>query len=201
MEHVPGQVTDDYVKENGLAPPFPEIRATEKSSPLNSQDKEFDLPILDVSGNLAYVFRCSYRGRFGIRCGLFRKNEDINLLGDSVDPYSGLPRSLLIAEQFYGKCASYPEWGSERTFELRHMRITLSLSRPEFTSGAEYPYRYSEAITNGSLAVRVNPDNSADSPVATPPRYAYWGYIPLPLPKACERPVLNPRTNTLPSTR
>lgn len=193
--HIPGVVTGEYVEREGLRPPYKEVRAVQKEAIIGVQGaNQLVLPIESVTGEKAYSLRCSYQGTRGIDCGLFMPGKNLNLLSDSVDPYSGLPRSLFRPEQLYSSCARYPEWGTLRAFRLRHLKITLRFSNPELSSGSKAPDGRTDTITNVQVSVHVEPDQSASSSVAGPPRYAYWRY--LPIESACEVGVKVPRGNS-----
>jgi hypothetical protein len=187
--HVPGVVTSEYLKEDRLEPPYAEVRAMQKKEIF--ENNQFELSIETVSGQKAYQFSCLDRDPWGIECGLFLPGSKVNLLADSVDPYSHLERSTFLENQLRGACANYPEWGSERTFTLRHMKLSI-----EFNTLASKPSRRepkkAETVNNDlQISVKVEPDSSADSPVAPPPKYAYWGY--LPIRNACAARILAPR--------
>jgi hypothetical protein len=190
--HIPGVVTAESLKQRGLEPPYPQVQAAEKKAVLSlgQKNSEFVLPVQNVTGQSAYLLHCTNRGRWGINCSLSLPGKDVNLLEDSVDPYSRLSRSIILAEQLYGSCARYPEWGARRIFRLRHLKITLEFVNAEFTSARQPPEEPWDAVKKVELAARVLPDPSADSPVAGPPKYAYWGFLPK---TTCQTPIQAPR--------
>jgi hypothetical protein len=187
--HVPGEVTAAYLRKNGLEPPYEEIRAVQKKQIFRKN--EFELSIESVSGQEAYLFSCFDRDPWGIECGLFLPGNNLNLLADSVDPYSHLERSTFLENQLQGACAAYPGWGSKRTFELRHMSILVDFTNSRAVSSGPRTRRMQSAGEAREISVNVQPDPSAESPVATPPEYAYWGF--LPIRNACATPVSAPR--------
>jgi len=191
--HVPGRVTSEFLGANQLAPPYAEIRPVQRKEIL--RENQFELSIEDDAGRKAYQFSCLDRNPWGIVCGLFLPDSKINLLAESVDPYSHLERSTFLDNQLQGSCAAYPEWGSHRVFRLRHLRVSVEFTpsvptqppRPEDT-----PQELSEAL---HISVQISQDPSAESPIAPPPRFAYWGYLPLRNP--CATPVLAPHRSGL----
>jgi hypothetical protein len=186
--HVPGVVTSGFLRENDLEPPYPGIRAVQSEEIFRKSVFEFSIE--SVSGQKVYLFSCLDKDPWGIGCGLFLPDSKVNMLADSVDPYSHLERSTFLENQLRGACANYPEWGSERIFMLRHMKISI-----KFTALAS-PSRRGPNKPEGDnndlrISVKVEPDPSADSPVAPPPKYAYWGY--LPIRNACATRLLAPK--------
>ncbi len=204
-KHVAGIATPEYIKKEGLGPPFPQIQAAAKAGelpgpneafefadkPLPRKARGFYLPIRDLSSRIAYEFECSSVVpivRWGISCGLFAIGGKINLLRDSTDPYSRMDRATIFPEQLEGKCAAYPDWGAERVFRLRGFRLTMRLKNPVFIpSETDWGGKGLEKV---ELRVEVQPDASVTSPVAAAPQYAYWNF--LPRPNACESTLLNP---------
>lgn len=203
-QHVPGIVTSDYIREGRLNPPYPRVVPATKSGivlgpdqtpefylkPWRTQTFDFNLPIRDASGATAYRFRCSSNPASvtGISCGLFQSGRKIDLLTDSRDAYSLLNRANIYPEQLLGKCTAYPDWGAERIFLLRGFRLTMLLSQPVFIASI-YDWQ-GTGLQSVTLSVSVKPDTAATSPVAVPPKYAYWNFVPHG--DACEVPILNP---------
>jgi len=183
--HVPGVSDADYLKEHRLQPPYPEIQAIEGTAVIASGGKEnaaqFNLSIKNVAGQLAYLLRCTIGGHWGIDCGLFVPGKKVNLLEDSVDPYSDLSRSKILPEQLYNQCASYPEWGAQRVFKLRHLVITIEFTNPALSGGPGKEHLASpwdvDSVNKVAVRAKVEPDPMASSPVAPPPEFAYWGFL------------------------
>jgi hypothetical protein len=161
----------------------------DKPSPLAARG--FDLPIRDVSGRIAYRVECSSVVpivRYGISCGLFETGNENNLLADSRDAYSLINRADIYPEQLEGKCADYPDWGAERLFRLRGFRLIVRMIDPVFISSPED--WGGKGLQRVEMTVEIERDETASSPVATAPKYAYWNFIPHP--NACEVPITNP---------
>ena len=196
--HVPGVVTEEYVRKEGLGGPYPAIAPVNKSfaivgtseprrfmfpdAPLPSEAMVVYLPIHSVDGKIEYKFECSAYNvpteegridRHGIVCGLFAHGKKVNLLGDSVDPYSRMTRAQILPDQLYGSCGDYPEWGTLRQFSLRGFHLRLRFSDPVFTQGefAEH------ALQRVNLDVKIEPDPTAVAPVALPIKYIYWWFL------------------------
>lgn len=192
--HVPGDLTDVFVERQGLSGPFPEVARTEKTVvldaskmqgydfafpayPMPPKARMYSFPVLSSEGKHVYDFSCSGYAtggrfeRYGIVCGLFLPEKDFNLLADGVDPYSRMSPSEILPDQLYGACGDYPGWGRRREFRLRGMRVTMTLSNPEFAP-SDFEDR---ALVSAQLRVQIEPDPSATSLVAAPPTTIYWG--------------------------
>jgi len=195
----------------GLQPPYPKVlpvqrtirvsgnpKATEfkfADSPIPVEARVVSVPIPDLSGNIAYEFECSAYNvpigegridRYGISCGLFAAGKTVNLLGDTVDPYSRMSRAHILPSQFYGKCADYPQWGALREFRLRGFQLTMRFTDPVFTEGDFSDH----AIKRVDLLLKVEPDPTALAPVALPSEYVYWGFSDQG--NTCENIFVNP---------
>lgn len=184
---------------------FPAVIATAKTASLPGNNEDFDfadhplpaklrgfyLPVRDRSHRIVYRFECSTVEpivRWGVSCGLFAAGEKTNLLQESTDPYSLMDRGTVFPEQLSGKCADYPDWGRERTFALRGFKLIMRLTKPVFIHSLED--WGGQGLESVELTVQVVPDPSAISPMARPPEFSYWGFIPRP--DACEVPIVNP---------
>jgi hypothetical protein len=112
-------------------------------------------PVNDIAGKVAYDFECTAISgghlnpkidQYGISCGLFASGSNVNLLEDSVDPYSRTMPSQILPDQLDGECAKYPQWGAHRVFRLRGFRLTMQFSDPTFTQSDFSP---GHALSNG----------------------------------------------------
>jgi len=205
--HVPGQITAEYTSEHHLEPPFPEIVSTNKTEEvtidrsvafswaekrLRENERVFYLPVEDVAGKLAYMFECSaYVGlngidRWGMPCGLFTARDDVNLLADSIDPYSRMSPAQILPDQLFGDCANYPQWGNERTFALRGFELTVRLKHPVFAPGEFQAH----ALRRVTLTAEITPSSAATSPFALPSSTIYWGLLSTPNP--CGTVIVDP---------
>ncbi len=210
--HVPGVISEEYIRSAGLGPPYPQIVPIEKTTtirgkpspvhfrfpdePIPPEARAVYLPILDANGKTAYELECSAYNvpigegridRYGIVCGLFATGERVNLLGDSLDRYSRMSNAQILADQLYGKCADYPQWGATREFRLRGFQLTMQFRNARFTEGEFADH----ALKQVDLNIKVERDPTATAPVALPSKYVYWGF--LDRPNACEKVFVNPR--------
>jgi len=194
--HIPGVDIASYVGEHGLGPPYPQVVPTEGSATFAlEEDKDWRMPILDGDGKEAYSLRCRAAlgeaglDRWDVWCKLVQVGKDLDLLADSVDPYSRRIRTLFEPEQLDGKCSEYPEWGAIRTFKLRGFQLVLRVKN--FVLGKSSARRlglYRGRIARFDIAARVVPDRSAASAVALPSRYVDWRF--LLRPGACEQVIV-----------
>lgn len=176
--HIPGQIDERYITENKLQSPYVSVVPASATQvfPLGRY-QEFDLPLLDSAGQLAYTLKCSGDlgqgaglAHWGINCGLFRRGQKLNLLNDSTDPYSRRYRGLIQSEQLTPNCGNYSEWGSTRHFELRGIILTLAI-RGQLTADDSRGNWSNKTISmNASVASR----SSSASPVALPSGYIDW---------------------------
>jgi hypothetical protein len=192
-QHVPGVVTQDYIRNEGLPPPYPSVQSTEATATLHMrQEGALRMRILDKAGKLAYSLDCSASigtagvDRWGIDCKLFPADKKINMLGDAVDPYSRMNRALILPEQLEGECWRYPEWGAVRRFRLRGFELTLAITTGPLKPTKFHNHRGQEV----TLKASVRPDASATSSVAMPSRYTDWSVSDQP--NACEHVLVDP---------
>jgi hypothetical protein len=190
-EHVPGVVPEDYIRQQGLQPPYPRVtRAVGTTTFAVDEPKDFRLSILDEVGNEAYSVQCSAGigqnglGQWGVVCELVQAGKRLDLLADGIDPYSRMPRGLIVPDQLIGKCSTYPEWGAVRHFRLRGLDLSLRINNliqmrdPAQRSGVN-----SSRLTRFHLQASVQPDATATSAVALPAPYIDWRF--LDRPNAC----------------
>jgi hypothetical protein len=210
LRHVPGVVTDKYITELGLSPPFPAILPTRTTvklpantrtfrfaeSPLDPEARALYLPIRTLDGKLVYEFMCSayvtevegrpVLSRWGLSCGLFAVGNRKNLLEDAIDPYTRVPQAHIFPWQLFGDCSLYPGWGARRKFRLRGLELSISFREIEFLNQETPPTLLEGGITNMVVEVEVKPDATATSALAPPPSYPDWAR-PSPSP-TCNDP-------------
>jgi hypothetical protein len=201
-QHVPGIVTEEYVRKLGLGPPYPVVEKMTKKLQINPSragytSPEFpgkfttepvgrfaDVQINDRDGKPSYDFEC-VASRIvaestpqiagdGLTCGLFMPGNKTNLLLDSVDPSSRMAPAVILAKQLRGPVANDPEWGNRRHFGLRGFSLTLTFTNPVFGRD-EFG---NPTLVRSDLTLQVEPDPSAQSPVADPPKTAYSAFLP-----------------------
>jgi hypothetical protein len=80
-------------------------------------------------------------------------------------------RARFLLNHVVGKCAAIPDWGAERSFLLRRMRILLGVHNVELSGSLQYPgelggtIRYPE-IESYKFIYNITPDDNAISPIA-----------------------------------
>jgi hypothetical protein len=191
-------MTDKYVKELGLQPPYRVVAKMTKNVQIDPNREGYVNPaflttgpvrrfaqvqVNDKDGNPAYDFECdAYRivgdkipqiAGDGLTCGLFMSGDHTNLLLDSVDPYSRMCPAIILAKQLQDPAARDPEWGTTRHFSLRGLSLTLRFSNPVF---GKDEFRNPTLIRSG-LTIEVEPDPHAETPVAKPPTSSYSGFF------------------------
>jgi hypothetical protein len=178
-QHVPGSISEQYVREHALEPPYPQIREAKGSAAfllVAGAGNTLLLPVLDVHGNEAYTLECdggfgeAGLAEWGIQCKFLANGKELDLLSDSVDPYTLNYRSLFEAEQLTPACRGYPEWGTHRQFRLRNLNITLVAS-DDLEEDNAYKEDPGKKV---ALQAEITPDPAAASPVALPSQYVDW---------------------------
>jgi len=201
-------MSDQYIRSYALNPPFPQVQKTSKTAtlpatnddfsfadkPIPPKNRAFSLPIRNSHGKVLYIFECSSTEpimRWGVSCGLFAVGQIVNLLRDSIDAYSRLDRATFFPEQLIDVCSNYPDWGAEREFRLRGLRLTVRVTEVKFVP-SEWDW-YGKGISHVTLTAEAEPDIKARSPIAELPKHAYWGYTFRDNPSdACSKPFDNP---------
>ncbi len=83
-------------------------------------------------------------------------------------------RGRFLADELYGKCADYPEYGRVRTFRLRGMRIRFELSNMVFARGRRRGDTWDGILLSSfHFRITVQPDQTAQSPIAESISYKY----------------------------
>lgn len=173
------------------------------------QDMYLNLPIRAANGKLAYILSCAspenphapagnaaHRRQFECRLSLpdARTAADSQLLtGDSGSDREWTNRAGFSWNQVTGECARYPDYGIQRIFRLRNMRLIITLSSVRLLPNAEGNKEYKYQIHSMTVRVQGFYDPSALSPVAMPSKYQE----PEPVkagdfggPLVCKAPVL-----------
>jgi hypothetical protein len=134
---------------------------------------KFQLAITDSQERPSYVLSCqsgdledddfNFSGLFHCRLiSRYSKENVSSLLVESLPQtadWEGRARFLL--NQVVGQCADTPDWGAERTFVLRRMRLTLAVHDVRFGGSVEHPEVQSFKFSYG-----IEPDERAVSPIA-----------------------------------
>ncbi len=215
-KHVPGTGALPRGEDPRLGPPFSPVTATEKTADIPPRDRShspkhpqpelapagdaapfqvFFLPISAPGRGSGYEFECfAYGepvGELGVHCGLYLTGSNVNLLAESVDPYTRRDRSIFLPAHLYGDCSAYPEWGSQRHFQLRGMRLVVEMQDVVFAPGKTADPG-TRGIQRAKIHVRVEPDPGVRSPVATTSRVLDWQSAAGP--GTCAQVLVNPRT-------
>ena len=215
-KHLPGIGSVSFWNDQRLNLPYPPVTATEKTAEIPPRDRGhgpkhlepefvpagdvalsqwFYLPIAAPGGGSGYEFECSAYGEqmggAGLRCGLFLVGSNVNLLAESVDPYTRKARSKFLPRQLYDRCAAYPEWGAQRHFRLRGMHLSVEMNELVLALGSKISDLKEGEIKHAKMHVRVEPDPTATSPVAMPWRILDWDSAAGP--GTCAQVLVNPR--------
>jgi hypothetical protein len=208
------QAPSDYptVRKTEFSFKFP-VEAPVPNGSNNSDNLDWTHSIVGEDGRSAYEFSCLDDGtpvssaatviegpryakegigivNAGIWCRLMEPGtKGPNLLDLAPDPYSRTSRAEIFPDQLRGACADYPEWGKQRSFRLRGMKLTLSMDEIKFglVSGGSHSFP-SHDLLGVNIHVRVTPDASATTPAPEQVKYADWSLVPT----TCNRPILNP---------
>ena len=125
------------------------------------------LPILGANGNPLYTLSCygqnaqpnatdfKYDGEFECRlteAGARRSRHSTLLTENPGQSRDSESRARFFGSELEGACAEVPEFGRERTFLLRGMRLTLRMSQVSFTPSRQLK----------SFALAISADNDAE---------------------------------------
>ena len=168
------------------------------------------LPILAVTGKPAYILECASPENAHARAGSFHYTHefecrlslpgathapDTQLLADSSSRAGALSQTGFNWNQLNGDCYRYPDYGGQRTFRLRNMRLIITVSNVIFGPGIRAGGVYKRSIQGLTLHVQGFYDPAAMSEFPVPSRYEQ----PKPLlpdqPAGqldCKRPVVKP---------
>jgi hypothetical protein len=198
--HIPGLVTAEYLKNLGLNPSFvPVAKMTTKLTvDARDGDKGPDLyfsaktkepaarfaraQIRDRDGTVVYEFECAaytvpggitIAGE-GLSCGLFSVGNPINLLQDSVDPFSRMSLSTILPRQLSGRAGTDSEWGNVRHFRLRGLLLTLKFSNIIFSKD-DFG---NPGMVRSEVTLEVAPEATEITPVAAPPKTPFKDFLP-----------------------
>jgi hypothetical protein len=158
---------------------WPELRPTTKRFrvDLTAEKIAIDLPVLDRTGHEQYHFACrggrdSYLDSLNptqnwvgpLMCTLAEGTEarDDSLLSED-DSAAWFSRAHFRRSELVGSCASYPEFGTHRSFRLRGFRLRLDADHIAVDATGD--------ATSFVLNVSVRPDRSARSSQAERPGF------------------------------
>ena len=154
------------VSSPALAAQWPAVQSIQRTYQIDAGSPvSISVPVKSRSGSVAYVLSC--RGDIGsFLCALNEpghEDDESTLLAEDESPPWHTRGQFHLAE-LVGECATYPEYGTHRSFRLRGMRLALGVS--------EIQARSSE-VAHLKLRVSVLPDPSAAGERAQRP-----GYLP-----------------------
>jgi len=174
------------------------------------QDMYLSLPILAVNGKQTYILECAspenvraraesfhYTREFECRLSLpgATKAPDLQLLTDGPGKAS---QAGFNWNQLIGPCYRYPDYGAERNFRLRDMRLTITLSNVIFGPEVRAGKGHKRSLQGMTAHVQGFFDPGASREFPAPSRYEE----PKPLlpdqPAGqldCIRPILKPSSD------
>jgi hypothetical protein len=203
----PAAVAGTGVGEPAHTASWPRIQPFERSYNFpRPQDMSLSLPILAVNGRPAYILECASPENARARAEDFHPTRefecrlslpgatraaDSQLLAEGPGKAS-LPTTGFNWNQLSGDCYRYPDYGGQRVFRLRDMRLILTVSNVLFSPSSPAGKRYIQGLT---LQVKGFYDPTALSEFPAPSHYDE----PKPLapdqpagPLDCKTPALKP---------
>ena len=174
------------------------------------QDMYLSLPILAVTGRPVYILECaspesaraqaeSFHPTREFECRLALPGAtpapDTQLLTDGSRKGGSLPEAGFNWNQLNGDCFRYPDYGAERVFRLRNLRLIITVSNVHFTAEVRSAAANKRLIQGVTVHVQAFYDPGAVSEFPAPSRYQE----PKPLlpdqPAGlldCKKPLLKP---------
>lgn len=163
---------------------WPRIRPFENTfSFARTQDMYLRVSILNVLGKPAYVLECAspeaaaahhvdLRSTRQFECRLSPEGSDAQLLAAPGRSGAEAERSGFNWNQVNLNCQRYPDYGAERVFLLRNMRLIVTLSNvrlgPETRVGTR---NYQHSLQTMTVQVRGFQDAAAIGEFAAPARF------------------------------
>jgi hypothetical protein len=176
------------------------------------QDMYLSLPILAVTGKPAYILECAspenararaesfhYSREFECRLALPGATQapDTQLLTDGSSKAGSLSQSGFNWNQLNGDCYRYPDYGGQRVFHLRNLRLLITVSDVRLTPEVRTAQVHNRSLQGLTVHVQASYDPAALSEFPVPSRYQE----PKPLlpdqPAGqldCKKPLLKPST-------
>ncbi len=154
-----------------------------KESSINST---FDLAIRSTNGDLLYKIECGNPDRSDAKVFEYSGDFQCRMISgadetSSVDLLSEVPhrthdwqsRARFFANEVSGRCGEIADYGRERIFRLRGMKVTLTMSDIQVDRSGRVP-----TIRRFTFRVDVVPEASATSQVAEAPSLSSRSKIP-----------------------
>lgn len=196
---------------NAASPEWPKIQPFEKAYTFNSEEEmylHFDVP--DVNGKTAYFVECAspsnthakvenfaYSRQFECRLSLLRAKSlpESQLLVDRVDAdREWMSRGGFTWNQITGRCSEYPDYGSQRAFRLRNLKLVITISGVRLGSPSRNEdLGYKHSIQGLTVHLTGSYDPQATGAVAGPSRFEEPKSINTGDPGgllSCEKPLL-----------
>lgn len=153
--------------------PWPEIKPISGEVVFVEPAKAiFEIHITDKNLVSLYTLTCqsgdlddndfNFSGLFQCRLKSDYSNEYLSSLFVENVPQSAdwEGRSRFLLNHVVGQCAAVPDWGAERTFLLRRMRIVLEIHDVELTGNLQSP-----VVKSFKFAYKIIPDDNAVSAI------------------------------------
>jgi hypothetical protein len=147
-------------------------------------DMYLHLPLLAVTGKPAYVLECASPESERARAAGFHASQEfecrLSLPGAKTPaeaqllarPAEAAPRNAFTWNQLNGDCFRYPDYGAQRIFQLRNLRLVLILSNVRFGPETRIGNRvYKHSLQGFSLRLQGFFDPIATSEFPVPSRY------------------------------
>jgi hypothetical protein len=153
---------------------WPEIKAVYGEVTFsNPHIAVFQSKITDIQLNPMYLLSCqsgdlddtdfNFSGLFHCRLTSLYSKESVSslLIEDLPQTADWEGRARFLLHQVVGQCAGIIDWGSERTFILRRMKITLGVHDVELIGNTEHP-----ELKSFKFTYNIQPDKSAISSIS-----------------------------------
>ncbi|RJQ53428.1 MAG: hypothetical protein C4526_06590 [Nitrospiraceae bacterium] len=165
---------------------WPVVAKLQKSIYFEDASKaEAKITIAGIEGQPLYLIKChtwlyesdpdfDYSGDFECRLtSLYSPNYYSTLFTDNPKQSRDWEsRGRFLAEELYGKCGDYPEYGRKRQFRLRGMKITLAISDLKVRTIDNVVTRQRPRIETFRFDILVESDPTAPSEITAPVPYA-----------------------------
>ena len=175
------------VAEPVLAESWPRIQPVDHSySFARPQDMYLSLSILTVTGKPAYILECAspenararaegfhYTHEFECRLALpgATQAHDSQLLTDGSGKAGSQNQAGFDWNQLNGDCYRHPDYGAQRTFHLRNIRLIITVSNVRFTPEVHVGQVHKRSIQALTVRVQGFYDPAALREFAAPSRY------------------------------
>jgi hypothetical protein len=174
-----------FIPQEALDVEWPLVAASHQRFHISESQPAVRTTVYGVDGRPLYLFVCRnaddpeaqqlnviYAGDLDCRLIEAHLGEvETNLLIETPNVAAWYSRGRMFAEELYGDCARYPEYGRHRMFRLRGMRLSLQFEDVHFTDGPAPVGRRAPQLLSYTLVITVASDPTALSPIAAPSGY------------------------------